>query len=178
MSKILIVIGSARVGRVADKVLDYIKKDIKKRDGITTEIADLATLDLPFYYDEQPPMSPTYIQTDKHVAAWSNLVKNADSVLFITPEYNRSLTAMQKNAIDWLFLEWSNKPVTAVAYGWSGGAQAVGTLCDVLTNVRADVRQNMAQLSFAKDLNPNGSLLNENSTMVKIAKTIDEVLGL
>lgn len=175
MSNILLVIGSARVGRVADKVLHYIQSDIAKRSDVTATVADLAQLGMPFYNNEQPAMSPAHVQTDEHVAAWSKLVSEADGVVFITPEYNHNLSAIQKNALDWLYSEWNDKPVTAVAYGWSGGSLAVAALREVLANVKADTKQDMARLVFMKDLNPDGSLLDEESVSAQIAAAIDKV---
>lgn len=176
MSNILVVIGSARTGRVADKVLDYIKADIEERDDVTATVVDLAALNLPFYNNEQPAMSPDRVQTDENVATWSKLVSEANGVVFITPEYNHNLSAIQKNALDWLFFEWNDKPVTAVAYGWSGGSVAVAALRQVLANVKADVGEEMAQLGFMKDLNPDGSLLDEANVTAQIAAAIDEIL--
>ncbi len=175
MSNILVVIGSARVGRVADKVLEYVKNDIDGRDDVTMTVADLAQLQLPFYNNEIAAMLPEHVQTDEHVAVWSRLVSDADGVVFITPEYNHNLSAIQKNALDWLFKEWNDKPVTAVAYGWSGGALAIAALREVLTNVKADIKQDMAQLGFMKDLNPDGSLLDDANVAAQIAAAIDEV---
>lgn len=176
MTNILVVIGSARTGRVADKVLDYIQADVEGRDDVTITVADLAKLNLPFYTNEQPAMSPDRVQTDENVATWSKLVSESDGVVFITPEYNHNLSAIQKNALDWLFFEWNDKPVTAVAYGWSGGALAIAALREVLTNVKAEVGIEMAQLGFMKDLNPDGTLLDEANVTAQIAAAIDEIL--
>lgn len=176
MSNILVVIGSARTGRVADKVVEYVAKDIDAREGASATVVDLAALNLPFYNNEQPAMSPERNQTDENVATWSKLVSEADSVLFITPEYNHNLSAIQKNALDWLFFEWNDKPVSAVAYGWSGGSLAVAALREVLTNVKAEVAIDMAQLAFMKDLNPDGSLLDEANVTKQIAAAIDEIV--
>ncbi len=176
MSNLLVVIGSARKGRVADSILTYVKNDLQDRDDVTLTIADLADLHLPFFNNESPAMSPDHVQTDEHVAAWSDMVTSADSVLFITPEYNHNLSAIQKNALDWLFKEWNDKPVTAIGYGWSGGSLAIAALREVLTNVKADIKQDMAKLGFMKDINPDGSLLDESSVMTQIAAAIDEVL--
>jgi NAD(P)H-dependent FMN reductase len=178
MSNLLVVIGSARTGRVADKVLEYIKADIQGREDVTITVADLAELNLPFYNNELPAMSPDHVQTDKNVAVWSKLVSDADGVVLITPEYNRNLTAIQKNALDWLFTEWNDKPVTAVAYGWASGSHAIAALRAVLTNVKADVQQDMAQLGFMKDLNPDGTILDQGNVSAQIAAAIDEVIVL
>lgn len=175
MSKILVVIGSARKGRVADKVLEYIKTDLEKREDVTFTVADLREANLPFFENENSPTSPDYIISDPAVQAWSEQVQAADSVLFITPEYNHTLSAIQKNAIDSLGPDWIDKPISAVAYGWSGGSLAVLTLREVLENVKADVKHNIAQLGFMKDLNPDGSLLDEESVNTQIAAAIDEI---
>lgn len=177
MSNILVVIGSARKGRVADKVLDYIKTDLDNREGVTYTVADLKEINMPFFDNENNPTSPDYVITDSAVKAWSGLVQVADSVLFITPEYNHTLSAIQKNAIDSLGADWEEKPVTAVAYGWVGGARSIVTLRDVMGNVKADVKQDIAQLAFMKDLNPDGTLLDEASVRSQIAATIDELVA-
>jgi NAD(P)H-dependent FMN reductase len=178
MSNLLVVIGSARVGRVADKVLSYINSDLEAREDVDVTVVDLAELNLPFYNNELPAMSPDHVQTNENVAVWSKFVSEADSVLFITPEYNHNLSAIQKNALDWLFTEWNDKPVTAVGYGWSGGSLAIAALREVLTNVKADVQKDMAQLGFMKDLNPDGTILDKENVTSQIAAAIDEVIVL
>ena len=176
MTKVLVVIGSARPGRVADKVLGYIQEDLINRDGLEVTVVDLAELNLPYFNNENSPLSPDYVITDPQVMAWSELVKQNDSVIFITPEYNHSLSAIQKNALDSLGAEWIEKPVTAVAYGWSGGSLAVLNLREVLKNLKTDTKQSIAQLVFMKDLNPDGSILDEKSVKEQIALAVDEIL--
>ena len=175
MSKILLVVGSARPGRVADKVLGYIQEEIAKREGIQATVADLTELNLPFFNNERSPLDPEYVITDPNVAAWSEMVKANDSVLFITPEYNHTLSAIQKNALDSLGADWAEKPATAVAYGWSGGSLAVLTLREVLENLKADAKHAMAQLGFMKDLNPDGSILDEVNVKAQINAALDEI---
>jgi len=53
--------------------------------------------DLPFYNEDLESESPPPQWT-----AFRNRVKSADAVLFVTPEYNRSVPGVLKNAIDWL----------------------------------------------------------------------------
>ena len=52
MKKVLVVVGSARKGRVADKVAALASSDLSARKGIAVEIVDLAELGLPFFDDE------------------------------------------------------------------------------------------------------------------------------
>lgn len=175
MSKILVVIGSARKGRVADKVLEYIKQDLESREGVEFTVADLKEINMPFFDNELSPNNDAYTITDPQVLTWSEMVQAADSVLFITPEYNHTLSAIQKNAIDSLGKDWNDKPVTAVAYGWSGGSLAVNTFREAIGNVKAEVKPTIAQLAFMQDLNPDGTLLNEANVREQITATIDEI---
>jgi chromate reductase len=63
-------------------------------EGMTLEIADLR--DLPHYDDDvrlkaYPPV----------VQQFRDRIKAADAILFVTPEYNYSVSGVLKNAIDW-----------------------------------------------------------------------------
>jgi chromate reductase len=79
---------------------------------------------LPFYDDalwNDPPEA---------VIAFKQRIEQADAVLFVTPEYNRSIPGVLKNAIDWPSRPygesvWSNKPAAiAGATGGVGGTAA------------------------------------------------------
>jgi NAD(P)H-dependent FMN reductase len=172
MTKLLVVIGSARPNRVANKVLEYVQAEVAKRENVELTVADLKEIDLPFFDSELIPAAEGYVPTGENPTKWAKLVADADQVLFITPEYNHTLSAIQKNAIDWLYQEWENKPVTTTAYGWAGGARAIVTFDDVMDNVKADVRTH-AKLAFMKELNPDGSLLNESEVSDKINAQLD-----
>ena len=55
----------------------------------------------------------------------------------MTPEYNYSFNAATKNAIDYLFSEWANKPAGIVSYGGvAAGTRATQMLKQVLTALR------------------------------------------
>jgi NAD(P)H-dependent FMN reductase len=46
----------------------------------------------------------------------------------VTAEYNRSIPAVLKNALDHVYAEFNRKPAAFVAYGNAGGARAVEQL--------------------------------------------------
>ena len=176
MSKVLIVIGSARVGRVADSVSKYVQAELATIDNVSVTIADLKEIDLPFFDNESSPLSPDYVITNPNVLAWSQMVQAADSLVFITPEYNHAMTAIQKNALDSLGAEWDKKPVTVVAYSWSGGSHAIANFKEVAGNLKADIKTSFSELTFMKDLNPDGTLIDEASVAAQIKATINEIL--
>lgn len=175
MSNILVVIGSARTGRVSGKTAEYVKSEIESR-GDTAIIADLKEINLPFYAHELAPAQPEYTPTDENVIAWGKMVSEADGVVLITPEYNHTITAIEKNALDSLLPEWTDKPVTVVAHGWSGGTLAVQTLDEVLPHLKTKYDPNAtAKLAFMKDLNPDGSIIDETSVTAQISTALDSI---
>ena len=167
MSKVLVVIGSARKGRVADKVTELVAASLADK-GHEVTIADLKEVNLPFFDNERSPSDPEYVATDENVLAWGGMVAAADNVLFVTPEYNHNLSAIQKNAIDSLFVEWNNKPITIVSYGWSGGSLALAAVRELAPVIRADLKEETAQLFFTKDLQLDGSVIEGGEAIVKI----------
>lgn len=175
MSKILVVIGSTRKGRIADTILGYVQEELSTRENVDVTITDLKELNLPFFDNEVIPASPDYLITDPQVSTWSELVSAHDSVLFIMPEYNHSLSAVQKNAIDSLGKEWAGKSITAVAYGWSGGSLAAENLREVLSAVKTEPKASIAKLAFKKDIDVDGSILDAESVKNQIKATIDEI---
>ena len=75
--------------------------------------------DLPMYnQDEEQPLPAK-------VARFKGEIEAADAVLFVTPEHNRSIPAVLKNAIDWGARPWGKSSWTgkpAAVIGTSGGA--------------------------------------------------------
>lgn len=175
MKNIIIVVGSARKVRVADKIVQYVQDDLAKRNDINATVVDLEELHLPFYNNELAPSAPDFHEDNEAVHTWSKKVSDADAVLMITPEYNHNLSAIQKNAIDWLFAEWENKPVAVVAYGWYAGVHSIAALRELAPVVKMDLKPAIAQLGFTKELNPDGTLLDEPTVRERIKAAIDEI---
>ena len=175
MSNVLVVLSSARKNRAADNIFELVKKDLEARDGVNIVVADLKEINLPFFAHELAPASPDYVPTDPAVIAWAKLVSEADSIVWLTPEYNHSVNAIQKNAIDSLKSEWEGKPIAIVGYGWSGASLAIAALDHILPWLKADYKQNAAELAFMKDINVDGTALDEASVAEKIKTAIDEI---
>jgi len=175
MSNVLVVLASARKGRVADKIFEYVKADIDTREGLDLTVADLQEINLPFFDNEKSPASPDYAPTNPQVLAWQKLVIESDAIIFLTPEYNHTINAIQKNAIDTLKNEWENKPVVMIGYGWTGASLSLITLNEVLPFLKTDFKPNPALLSFMKDINVDGTILDASSVAEKIKIAIDEI---
>ncbi len=68
----------------------------------------------------------------EHTVRWSGLVRSYDGFVFVFPQYNWGYPAVLKNALDFLYHEWANKPASLVTYGSRGGGLAATQLKQVL----------------------------------------------
>lgn len=130
--KLQIIIGSTRPGRVSERIGKWVELEAKKIDGNDVELIDLADYELP-YLDE--PISPQFNPDRKLNEPAARLLAKfdqADAFALITPEYNRSYSAVLKNAIDYVDFQFKQKPVSLISHGVTGGAQAVSHLRGVI----------------------------------------------
>lgn len=135
--KLQIIIGSTRPGRMSDRVGLWAVHVAKEMPGVEAELIDLVDYPMPFF-DE--PISPQYNSDRKPIEAvkkWLDKVAEADAYVLVTPEYNRSYSAVLKNALDYVDFQFAKKPVAILAHGVTGGAQAVSHLRGVLPGLQA-----------------------------------------
>jgi NAD(P)H-dependent FMN reductase len=143
MSKLLVIVGSTRPGRAADRVVPWVMSRVRAHDAFEDELADLRDWPLPIFAEHMGTIGdlsdPTY--SEPIVRAWNKTVKQADAYLIITPEYNHSVPGALKNAIDsvWLSFGFRNKPVAAVGYssGVGAGIRAIEHLAHVFIEADA-----------------------------------------
>ena len=146
MSSIKIIIGSTRPGRFGTAFAAWLASAAREfeagnKGGPRFELVDLADQNLPLL-DEAVPASMNKYQHE-HTKRWSKVIDEADGFVFVAPEYNHGYSAALKNAIDYLFHEWNNKPVAFASYGGgAGGARAVEQLREVSGEVKLfDIRE-------------------------------------
>jgi chromate reductase len=95
---------------------------VKRGKDAGLALEELPIRDLPLYsYDYDADFPPVAKRLKQSIA-------NMDAILFVTPEYNRSIPGALKNAIDWASRPWgsnsfSRKPTAVI--GTSPGA--IGT---------------------------------------------------
>jgi NAD(P)H-dependent FMN reductase len=147
MPKLLIIIGSTRPGRQGERVASWFTTQAQTHGGFDIDVADLNQLDLPLLDEPNHPRLQDY--TQDHTRAWSTQVGAADVLVFVTPEYNHSMPASVKNAIDYLHNEWRHKAVGIVSYGGiAGGTRAVTALEPVLSALTMYPAQNLVNIPF------------------------------
>lgn len=134
----------------ADLRLPLFDQDIQERDGIPDAVQRLA-----------------------------DRIRGADAVLVVTPEYNKGISGVLKNALDWVSRvegnPWREKPVAilSAAAGRAGGerAQNMTRLC--LTPFRPHILPGpeVCVAQTAQQWDARGRLTNERS-----ARLLDELM--
>lgn len=142
--RIGIILGSTRPGRNGEAVARWVLDRAESRD-VAYELIDLAAFPLPHLDEALPPAMGQY--ANAHTKEWAQKIAQYDGYIFVTPEYNHSISGVLKNAIDYLYGEWNDKAAAFVSYGSVGGARAIEHLRAIASELQmAHVRQ---QLSFS-----------------------------
>ncbi|WP_426241441.1 NADPH-dependent FMN reductase [Nocardioides sp. LHG3406-4] len=130
-----VIIASTRPGRVGPAVAAWAAAKAEALGSFQVEVVDLADAGLPMLDEPNNPRARTY--TRPHTHAFSDVIDRADGYIIVMPEYNHGYNAELKNAIDYLYHEWTNKPVGLVTYGGiAGGARAAQAIKPVLAAVK------------------------------------------
>ncbi|MGY9050286.1 MAG: NADPH-dependent FMN reductase, partial [Rhodobacterales bacterium] len=93
------------------------------------ELVDLRDFDLPLF--DEPASNKWMPSSDPKAIAWQKKIAEFDGYIFVTAEYNHSITGALKNALDQAYTEWNRKPMGAIGYGGVGAARAVEHLRNI-----------------------------------------------
>ena len=121
--KIAIIISTTRATRFGEKAAKWIHAIAAARADMSVELIDLREYPMPFF-DELA--SNAWVPSKNEVAQrWQKKVAEFDGYIFVTAEYNRSMPAVLKNALDYAFPEWNHKAAAYVGYGSVGAARSI-----------------------------------------------------
>jgi chromate reductase len=133
VTKILAIPGSGRKGSYNRALLEAAKELLP--ENTMFEIFEVANLPL-FTQDREKDPQP-------EVHAFKQKIKEADAILFATPEHNYSISAVLKNAIEWANRldednAWYGKPaaIVSASTGPRGGARAQLHLRQIMVDVK------------------------------------------
>lgn len=160
---ITVILGSVRTGRAGKAIADWVMKQTEQYQGdLVFELLDLKELNLPFMDEPVSPMaSDDYVH--EHTKKWSHMVKAIDGFVIVTPEYNHGYPPVLKNAIDFLYNEWKDKPVGLVGYGGSGARASIRQLREILlfTGMKP-LEEQVGVGKIWEALDENGNVKQEN----------------
>jgi chromate reductase len=135
--------------------------------------------DLPMYNQDQESPLPA------SVARFKAAIEEADALLFVTPEHNRSIPAVLKNAIDWGARpygrnSWSTKAagIIGTSPGTIGTAIAQQHLRQVLGDLGALVTGGEAYVTFKPDLIDEADTVTDAGSREFLQSFVDRFAGL
>jgi len=112
------ICGSLRSKSCNKGLLNHAVRVASERDDVTMTTFDIGTLPL-YNQDIDGENAP------ESAKAWKMAVQQADAFFFACPEYNYSMTAALKNALDWASTSptqaWKGKVGAIVGAGGGGG---------------------------------------------------------
>ena len=133
-------------------------------EGAKIEVFELDGIP-PFNQDEEQ-------QAPARVVELKKKIREADAILFVTPEYNYGLPGVLKNAIDWTSRPygdnaWNGKPcaLMSAAMSMGGGIRAQYQLrqCFVFLNMEAVVQPEVAINNVGERFDESSNLKDETS---------------
>ncbi len=119
-----VILGTARKGRASEKIARFVVDEVRKRDGVDSELIDILELGLPI--DDAG-------ESIKH-SAFSNSMMRADGLVIVTPEYNHGYPGLLKHVLDTNLKEYIHKAigVCGVSAGGFGGTRVVQNILPIL----------------------------------------------
>ena len=110
-------IGTTRVGRFGEVPAHWLMDIGQHRSDLTFELIDLRDYPLPFFEVAAPK--------NEVAVRWAAKLAALDGFVATVAEYNHSMPAVRKNALDYAYAGFNRKPIAMLGYGGVGGARAV-----------------------------------------------------
>src|SRR5450432_1501119 len=167
MLKIAIIVGNTRPGRKGETVAKWAYEIARKRKDTNFVLVDLATFELPLLDEPMPAASGSY--SHPHTRWWSAAIASFDGYVFVTPEYNHGTSGALKNAIDFLYSEWTDKAAGFIGYGFTMGARAIESLRLVLASLQVATVRPQVGLSLFTDF--------ERATVLKPSARLEHTVN-
>lgn len=178
MAKIGILVGSLRKDSFSKKIAANVAALFP--EGYESEFIEIENL--PFYnqdYDNENNVRAEY-------TTFRNRIKEIDAVLFVTPEYNRSVPAVLSNALDvgsrpYGSNVWNEKPAAIISQspGNMGGFGANHHLRQIITCLNMPVvQQPEAYLGNITALLDEGGKVKNEGTIQFLQSFVDTFVNL
>jgi NAD(P)H-dependent FMN reductase len=135
--KLAVIIGATRQGRKTEQQAKWVFNTAKQSEDVEVELVDLRDYPMPFFDEAISPRYNPDRKIDPAVAPWLKKLEEFDAYVFVTPEYNHSITGVLKNALDYVTWEFVHKPAAVISHGANGGARAMTDLKEILSESRA-----------------------------------------
>lgn len=174
MTKIAIVTGSTRPGRINLGVAEWVLAQAQQRTDAEFELVDIAAYNLPVLDEGYPAAYQNY--SNDHTKAWSQKIAEFDGYIFITGEYNHSVTPALANALSYLNAEFNNKAAGMVGYGSASGVRAVEHLRGILSELQLAHVQKTGMFSLFTDFENFSTFAPTELSAASVAPMLDQLV--
>lgn len=160
MYTVAVIVGSLR----KDSINKKLARALEKIGNAKLRFVPISIDDIPLYNGDLENNLP------EPVVRFKEAVAATDAVLFVTPEYNRSIPGVLKNALDWGSRPygksvWGNKP--AAMTGTSGGQTGTAV-------AQAHLRSVLGMLGMAVTVQPEAYILDRSGLIAEDGSISDE----
>ncbi|KAI8638270.1 SPCC4B3.06c protein [Parasitella parasitica] len=172
-----VIIASTRPSRIGHKLTNWVLSAITIKHTLNLEIIDLQEWDLPLFNEPEIPAKGEQYYSSEKTRQWSKKIASKDGFVFVTPQYNWSYPAVLKNAVDYLYNEWNDKPVAIVSYANRGGGKAAEHFRQVLHGLKMRPVETMPAICLTKDMYTENGILKEADEYTDFASQYSGIIN-
>ena len=160
--KLAVIVGSTRQNRQTLKQAKWVVNTAQAAKGAEVELVDLADYNMPFFAEAASPRYNPNREVDEVAQKWLTKLDEFDAYVFVTPEYNHSITGVLKNALDFVDFQLNRKAAAVVSHGAAGGTRAAIHLKEILSESKTVVIPNTVAFSGMSDAIDEHGILAES----------------
>lgn len=119
-----VILGTARKGRMSAHAARFVHGELRKREGLDSELIDIGSLSLRLDDSGEGTADPNF----------SASMTKADAIVIVAPEYNHAMPGLLKHVLDSCLKEYIHKAagIVAVSAGPFGGTRVIESSLPVL----------------------------------------------
>jgi NAD(P)H-dependent FMN reductase len=147
--RVAVIIGSTRPTRICPGIAAWTQQVLDEDSPLHYRLIDLAEINLPLL--DEPLKAALGDYKHPHTKSWSELIGSFAGFVFVLPQYNWGYPAPLKNALDYLYYEWHDKPATTVTYGTRGGNKAADQMNQLFGGLHMRPLRGRVELKITDD---------------------------
>lgn len=174
MLNIAIIPGTSRPQALNPQIVSWVEQQLASNDDVRAEVVDFGSFDLPLLDEVIPAGAKMY--ANDHTKAWGAKLEEFDAFIFVTPEYNHSISGSLKNALDFVATEFNHKVAGIVNYGADKGVRAAEHLRHILANYKLAVVRDQASFSIFTDV-ADGTFAPTEVSAAPFTSMVDDIVA-
>lgn len=171
-----IILGTTRIDNQSSKVANYLRKTLLKTDNIQAPLLDLGVADFPILTERvsiDNPITPM-------LAEWTSILKNANGVIIVSPEYKAGYPGSLKNFLDYLppgIFRYKPVGISTVSSGIYAGTSCLQQLRQVIIAMAGLVIPDRFQVGNVQDaFTPEHDLISDQQNKI-CEKFVNELIN-